>query len=82
MTTIALPSIRGALRRDATYLVTTSTLVALTASADVVDEDAVTGPDPVHPRTDCLDHARRLMPADHSLIGLRTKSKMLSVEGT
>jgi hypothetical protein len=48
----------------------------------VVHEDAVTGPYPVHPRTDRLYHARRLVPANHSLIRLWAGPKMLSVDSS
>jgi hypothetical protein len=57
-------------------------IFALTASADVVDDDAVTGPYAVHAWTDRLSHARGLVAADHSLIRLWARPKMLSVDGT
>jgi hypothetical protein len=82
MTTIALPPVGSPPRRGATDLVAASALVALTASADVVDHDAITGPYPVHSRTDRLHDPRRLVPADHSLIRLWTGPKMLSVDGS
>lgn len=47
----------------------------------MVYEDAVTGPYPVHLRTDRLYHARRLVSANHSLVRLWAGPKMLSVDG-
>ena len=82
MTAVALPAVRGTLGCGAADLVAAYAVVALTASADVVDADAIPDRQSDRAWADYHDLTGRLVPGDDALIHLRRVAlDVLAVDG-
>ena len=81
MPAVALPSVRGTQRRGAADHVAGAALLADAATGDVVDDDPVVGAQPsaVGAHGDHL--AARFVACDDALVGLRSGTQVLPIDG-
>jgi hypothetical protein len=78
---VALPAVRGPVRRHAADEVAAATLGALTAATYVVDGDAVADRQPTSAWAERGHHTGGLVSGDDVLVGLRAGAEMLAIDG-